>query len=284
MNKDAWPERLSGNSFPGLPRICAIKNGHRRFPLRGDSAGRYDEAMRKTLLFSIASMVLAPLSMAAAEPIRVIVLPFSDGATHENDSICAGVQSSLVADLPHASAATSASGLEQSADAARAARSAGAQYVVMGQLQRIDSQVRLTAQLFDAGGQPIGAAKESGDLHELFTLEDKLAFDLRDSIRSVVQSHRANTPMPTVASIGPLKFAPQPLLPVGTVPVSYTNQRLRDGAERNIYNTPYYEYDGFGFGCGGFGGGLGCFGGFGGFGFGGGGVGFATGGTGQGAY
>jgi TolB-like protein len=240
--------------------------------------------MRNGLFHSLVGSVIlvaASASLAAPAEMRVVVLPFSTSATQDGGSIGVGIQSSLLADLPHASAGSVESNLDPTKDVVALAQARHATYVVAGQVQRVDSSLRITAQLLDANGQTVGSAKESGDVHDLFQLEDKLAFDLRDSIRSVERSHHALQPMPTIASAGPIRFAPQPLLPVGTVPVTYTSQKLRDGQQRNIYNYPFYECDGFG--CAGFGFG-GCGFGFVGFCFGPPTVGFATGGTGQGAY
>ena len=225
-------------------------------------------------------------AIAATGPSQTLIVPFADSSAENDGWIATAVGSSLLADLPHAVA-----GKIDDAPAGPAAHNAGARYVVTGQVQRVDTSIRLTAQLFDASGHPIGTAKESGDLHELLNLEDRLASDLRDHMRLTEQAHRARTPMPVIASAGALKIAPQPLLPVGTVSVFYSNRTFREGNQRNTYNTPYFEYDGLGFGgyglggfgFGGFGGGFGACG-FGGFGFGSSSVGFATGGTGQGAY
>lgn len=191
---------------------------------------------------------------------RVLLLPVRIINGTGSEWIGESVQQSLRADLHDASIAhPDAAIADDTAAIARIAHSASADFIVQGQVQIAEDQVRLTASVFNNAGTSAGSAKATGDLHHLFDLEDDLSRQIRDSIRSATVAKRPiTTPIPTVQGSGPIRVAAAPALPIGTVPESYSSAALRDGRDRNIYQVPSYGcfggwepygYCGFG-GCG----------------------------------
>ena len=180
------------------------------------------------------------------------------------------MQQSLQTDLRNSSLSHAiAPAIDDAASIARAAHAASVDFVVEGNIQIVDDQTRLTASLFNKDGLSIGSAKATGDVHRLFDLEDALADQLHDGLRKATRAI-PTTPIPAVASSGPIRIAPAASLPIGSVPESYTSAALRDGRDRYIYQVPFYGCFG-GYGCGGYGSGgcgygYGSFGGLGSFG------------------
>jgi TolB-like protein len=218
-------------------------------------------------LVTIIALFLCSAS-ALAEPHRssVIVLPVT--IIHGAGSAWIGesVERSLQADLRNASIAHPGGiAMDDPAAIASIAHNASADYVVQGGVQIVADQVRLSAKVFDGAGKSIGAGKATGDLRHLFDLEDSVADQIRDLIdKTTAAKHPATTPIPAIQESGPIRIAPAQVLPIGTVPESYSSTALRDGRDRYIYQVPYYGCFGP-YGCGGYGyggfGGFGCFGG-----------------------
>jgi TolB-like protein len=140
-----------------------------------------------------------------------------------------------------------------------------ADFVVSGNIQVIQDQVRLIATVVDRTGATVTTAKATGDLRHLFDLEDSLANQIRDGLaRVAIAKHPVTTPIPDMPTAGPLVMTPAKTYPIGTVAQSFSSPALRDGRDRYIYQVPCYGcWGGWGYGCGW--GGYGCgWGGFGG--------------------
>ena len=173
------------------------------------------------------------------------------------------VQQSLQADLRNASIFHgSQTPPDDSATIAKMAHDESVDYVVEARAQIAEDQVRVTDLVFDNSGHSIGSAKATGELRQLFDVEDTLAEQIRNSIsKSIVATHPITTPIPAVQGSGPIRMGVAKALPIGTVPESYSSAALLDGRDRNIYQVPLYGWFGpcgYGlYGCYGFGG-FGC--------------------------
>jgi TolB-like protein len=240
------------------------------------TSGRYNGAV-KPLIAIIASLVLATTAHAEPSHPTVLLLPFTIINGTGSEWVGDSVQQSLHADLKNSVIGHSASNIaDDPAAIARIAHNASVTFVVGGQVQIVENQIRLTATLFNNTGATIGTAKATGEMRKLFDLEDTLADQIHENLVASIRTRLASTPMPTVESSGPIRIAAAKSYPIGTVPVSYSSAALRDGHDRYLYQVPYYGC----FGCGGYG--CGGYGGYGSFGFGG--FGFGIGGVFNGSY
>jgi TolB-like protein len=219
----------------------------------------------------IAVLAYSTQAMAASHQPSVLLLPPTMINAAGQEWVGDSLQQSLQADIHHASVAHAAApAADDSAAMARLARNASVDWLVQTHVQFAVDQIRLTATVFNDTGKPIGAAKATGDLRHLFDVEDALAEQIADVLgKARAASHPITTPIPVVEGSGPLKVGAPQVMPIGTVPVAYSSEAMRDGHDRYIYQVPVYGcyggcgYGGFGY-CGyGFGGGYGGFSGVG---------------------
>jgi TolB-like protein len=194
---------------------------------------------------------------------KILVLAFPTIGNGNSAWVSQSVQQSLQADLRNASVSHAAAvEMDDAAAIARVAKNAAVDDVVKGHLQVVGDQIRLTASLCDSAGAVIGTAKATGTLDHLFDLEDSLADQLGDAVAKEVAAKRvATTPIPVVDAVGPLVVTPAKAVPIGTVPVAYGSEAIRDGRDRYIYQAPYFGGYGSGFGACGIGFGFGGWGG-----------------------
>jgi TolB-like protein len=158
--------------------------------------------MRRTPFFSIACFaVLAatcwgglPITMIAgsspqttdpAHPSIVRLMPFhAVGATSDNAWISQAIDEDLAHDLSrnHSIRVVRPATTEPSVPAPNAADTPGslkADQVISGSYQVVDDQLRITAEVTDQNEtQPVGEAKATGRVRDLFQLEDSLATQL----------------------------------------------------------------------------------------------------------
>ena len=111
----------------------------------------------------------------------ILVLPFSSPSGDADGWVGKAVQQDLLTDLTQGTTlqAVGPASVAPAADgdaALHAARDKGAAYVIYGQSQKTDKEMRLSGQVLDVStGKPIGALKATGPSDELFHLEDALA-------------------------------------------------------------------------------------------------------------
>jgi TolB-like protein len=111
----------------------------------------------------------------------ILVLPFSSPSGGADGWVGKAVQQDLLTDLTQGTTmrALAPAGVAPAADsdeALHAARDKGASFVVYGQAQKTDKEVRLGGQVLDVStGKSIGALKATGPSDDLFHLEDALA-------------------------------------------------------------------------------------------------------------
>jgi TolB-like protein len=208
----------------------------------------------KNIVAIIAALFFSTNAFADAHHPAILLLPWTIASPGASDWIGESVQQSLKADLHNASIAhPSAAPVDDPASIARLAHNASVDFVVEGHVQVIEDQLRLTATLYDSAGHSVITAKSTGALRRLFDLEDALADQIRDGLHQATAKARPiTTPIPTIQSAGPIQMAQPKVLPIGTVPESYSSAQLRDGRNRFIYQVPTYGYFG-GWGYGGWG-------------------------------
>ena len=132
----------------------------------------------------ITTIVGDPPTTAPAEPVSVMLLPFHAVAP---DNQNAWISSAIDEDLAHDLSRNRAIRLIRPAttqplavpDELAAARDVNAQRVVSGSYQVVDDQLRITADVRDpAQSQPVAGVKATGQVRDLFRLEDSLAMQL----------------------------------------------------------------------------------------------------------
>jgi TolB-like protein len=137
-----------------------------------------------SVLVGLLGICLRQLKGEAAPPApsgSILVLPFSSPSTDADGWVGKAVQQDLLTDLTQGTTlqAVGPASVAPAADAdaaIHAARDKGAAFVVYGQAQKTDKEVRLSGQVLDvSSGKPIGALKATGPSDELFHLEDALA-------------------------------------------------------------------------------------------------------------
>jgi TolB-like protein len=145
------------------------------------------------------SAAVAPPPVAQAAP-TVLVLPFQQtGDTNSFSWIAPAIQEDLLAQIAHngvfqALSATQPVAGADSASAIQIARNSNANVVVFGGYQVVSDQVRIDAQAVDvASGRTIGSLQATGQVSDLFKMEDALAAQLGQLLPSPPGSN-----MPTV--------------------------------------------------------------------------------------
>ena len=149
--------------------------------------------------------VIAVLDNLAATPTRgsgapggtevptIVVLPFASvGDEQESDHFADGLTDEVITDLSmiktlRVISRQSAMRLKGSdKDLRTIARELGARYVLTGSIRRAGSNLRLTAQLVDAGAgadAPLWADKFSGTLEDIFAIQERLSRQIADALR-----------------------------------------------------------------------------------------------------
>jgi hypothetical protein len=202
--------------------------------------------------------------LAESRSAHVVLLPPTLINSAGSDWVSDSLLQSLQADLHHATFAHVSAPIATDADAlAKLAHNAAADYLIQPHAQFSTDSVRLTAEIYNDAGQQIGSAKTTGEMKRLFDVEDAMAGQLQEIVdRAAAMKHPTTAPAPTVSSVGPLMVSPiAAVVPVGTVPVAYSSQALRDGRDRSLYQIPVdgclgyggfgpYGYFGFGGACG----------------------------------
>lgn len=125
-----------------------------------------------------------PTRPAASRPDRtaksVVVLPFTAVTKDaETNKVVDGVQPGLVSELSSTGTVRATAGQESASDAREAAdkvRSSGAAYVVLGTVQSVNGQVRISGQLVDTQtGRTVAPLKATGPANDFFAVQDDVA-------------------------------------------------------------------------------------------------------------
>src|SRR4051812_44548750 len=221
--------------------------------VRNDAAGRYNAGMKHfsplcgrgmlkwvalaaAIALPVPALRAAPADEATAAPAtqpadrhdqqgttKVLLLPFQAVGGRPNDSwIGRSIQQSLLTDLVMGGPIQVSTSSNAAADpnaAVDAGKSAGARYVVFGQVHVNDrgegmgSAVRITAQLLDTtSGRAVGVLKSTGSIDDLFPVEDELAEQARHQLTRLQHAaglepdRGAGEPRPTIEASGPVRM------------------------------------------------------------------------------
>src|SRR5688572_5156567 len=161
----------------------------------------------------------------AAERVLVLVLPF-EAASPEVQWVGKGVQQTVVSELsavPSLSVVGRAQGVSSPDAAVSAGREAGAAFVVIGGVQGVEGQVRVSGAVMEvAGAQAVGVIQATGSAREVFALQDQVAGQVKSALAvggSAEVVERVNPPATT---------------PATTVPHTQPSTRYATRVERDI--------------------------------------------------
>src|SRR5688572_3613615 len=142
------------------------------------------------ILAALLALVFTSTTVAAADAAKVLVAPFneiSDGAKRE--WVGRAIQQSLVAELSRLPDVSPVNGkpeigvIDDVDEAVRAAGGAGTPYVVFGAYQLVEQELRVTGQVVEAsGGAVLGGIKATGNLRDLFGVEDIVAAQVKRAL------------------------------------------------------------------------------------------------------
>lgn len=187
----------------------------------------------------------APLAAPVVDATQILVLPFaevSDGG--KRDWIGRAMHQSMLAELarlrfveplsPNGAAATDLPTEPEAA--ARAGKDAGAAYVVFGSYQIIEDDLRVTGQIIDvATGKVAGGIKATGNVRDLFGVEDIIAAQLKRELAAAIKPSDEQLGLPPAAAptVAPAGAPTDPFNPAVTPtgPVTQTDPTPTPGYE-----------------------------------------------------
>jgi len=168
----------------------------------------------------------AQAAPASAPAEKILVLPFTGLNPSEYQAwLGRSIQQSLVADLTLAAPTRVSSADTEAKDAPSAidaGRKAGARYVVFGSFATADHDLRLTGQVLDVStGQSVAPLKATGDVHDVFHLEDQIAAEIRQPL-----------------ALGPVPGAQEPAaIANGPYPAPTTGVTAQPAPSNEYYST-----------------------------------------------
>jgi TolB-like protein len=180
--------------------------------------------------------VAVPVVAQHVVPTKIVIMPFpAMGDVVGRLWIGAAVQQSLSADVSRLGGMTVMS-VVQGVNVAdtnavlQSAKSTGCDTVVSGTCQFAGDEMRITGQVMDVvSGKSIGGLKVSGDVRDLFSLEDELSSELRHLLRP------AQNPAVAINDNGGMNPAEQPAAPA--------DNGVNDNGVNYLPNySPVYSY------------------------------------------
>jgi TolB-like protein len=212
------------------------------------------------LLVSLQAAVSAqtrPMNQPAAAPVDVVVLPFEETSANPTQGwIGQAIQQSLVADLSQMKPLQPQPGEAAARERAiEQARSRDAEYVILGSYQLVEPQVRITGQVIESStGRVLGGLKSTGDVRELFAMQDTLGTQAKRIVREAIDppapaAPAEATPVQQVVRVEVVQ--PQSTTPPGSV---YRGSGLQSAVRRGsvsnyVYRNDYrYSYPGYYYG------------------------------------
>ncbi len=226
---------------------------------------RYATALAAILLAATVLRAADPVAVAlaptpapqtpAAAARRILILPFARlTAAKDKAWIATAVQQNLMTDLGRVPGLTAVPyALDVTIPsvnvAARLADQSGAQFAVMGAMQAVDLQVRLTAQVVDVKTADIlGTAKVTGLESDLLKLEDQLSDEVRKIIRgeNAVAQAAASISTATPAAAPVIVIIQAPAAPPAPAPAYYPNYGYPYSYPYILSGSYPYGYSGLG--------------------------------------
>jgi len=199
------------------------------------------------LLLTMGSVV----ATAGAAPVRVLVTPFAelgDGPI-QRDWVGKAIHQSLTAELSRigsgvepvtpAKDATAPADLDAALDAGRDAK---VDVVVFGSYQFAGDELRVTGQTVDvAGGKVIGGIKATGQLRDLFGVEDIIGAQVKRDLRALLNP-TTQPSQPGVAGGGDPFGRQEVVEPTGPVTTGPPGGRFAGSdLERSLYDRVRYN-------------------------------------------
>lgn len=200
------------------------------------------------LLMSLASASAqtAPVTPPATGTKALVLLFEGLGTQASEQFIGKTLQQGVVADLSRSSLQASASDKSALANdaAIQLGREASARYVVSGSYQVVNNEVRINGQVLDViSGNSLGGLKATGNVRDLFALEDTVA----------EQAKYAIAPPSATTRPAPVAFNPQPPISIQVnSPVTTTIDQTATPQPDRMQPQPYasgYPY-GYPYGSG----------------------------------
>jgi TolB-like protein len=224
------------------------------------------------ILLAFLALSLFGIPVSAADAPKVLVTAFaeiSDGP--KRDWIARAIQQALVAELArlpivspvNAEAETPA--IDDAEAAIQAAKAAGAAYVVFGSYQLVEQELRITGQVLEAAdGIVLGGIKATGNLRDLFGVEDIVAAQVKRALSaklapSTTQPSDDLAERTTIEPTGPVRVTDDRAFPGSDLEQSLASGRpyvsvlpYQGERQRYRYGTPYtpYGWSPYGYGYG----------------------------------
>jgi TolB-like protein len=206
------------------------------------------------LSFAFACAAAPPSTVDAIGPATqsgtsILILPFSSPPGNELYRwVGPAIQHVIAADVSHGSrvldvlAPASAPAADDADAALSAARNAGASFVVFGQTQLVEREVRLTGEVMDvAASRSIGGLKATGKLDDLFHLEDAIGSQVLAALpASLREDQTAQAP---TTSQPPSTDQPQPYTAGPTIYDNGGNYSSTYAYPSGGYTYSYPSYD-----------------------------------------
>ncbi|MGB7157216.1 MAG: hypothetical protein WBD40_04055, partial [Tepidisphaeraceae bacterium] len=170
---------------------------------------------------------------------RVLVLPFEEfGDSPARQWIGKAIQQSLVAELTRGGLVSVVTPTAQSkppkdaAAAAQSARDVQAPLVITGSYQIVNDDLRVTGQMLESiNGEPVSGIKATGNLRDLFGIEDIIGAQVKRDLMAILQPQPSTQPSPQEGRPGdPFARGPGAMPPSGPVRTA-TPSGAYDGSE-----------------------------------------------------
>jgi TolB-like protein len=195
---------------------------------------------------AITPFAAAPITVAG----KIVVFPFDPvGEVKGQEWIGTAVQQSLITDLAQLNGVQSSGLVGQSkieADQIALAKSASAQYLVIGTFQVVEGQIKVTGRIINAAtGNNAGILKSTGTLHDLFTLEDTLGAQARKAVAGELHVGKDTPKADQLNTVDAARFG-NAQGQQNTFNNDALNAYNRFNYESPYYYPPYYPYyDGY---------------------------------------
>jgi non-specific serine/threonine protein kinase len=183
------PERLPADLRAVIER-CLEKEPSRRYQSAGE--------VRAALELVQAGRRVEPSPRAAGQRRSVLVLPFANLSSDDDDYFTDGLTDEVIADLSavhglRVISRTSSMRLKGTTkDVGDLAHDLGVQYVLEGTVRKSGSQLRVTAKLLDpAHDSSIWSSKYSGTLDDVFAIQESVSRSIVEALRVTLTDDEA---------------------------------------------------------------------------------------------
>src|SRR4051794_33133982 len=174
------------------------------------------------LSFALVCAAAPPLTFDSNSPSTqsngsILILPFSPPADELYRWVGPAIQHVVAADVSHNSrmlnvlAPASAQATDDANAALAAGKNAGASFVVFGETQLLQREIRITGEVMDvAAGRSIGGLKATGTLDDLFHLEDAVGSQVISTLPASLRDTQTQESTATAPSAEPQPYTSSP--------------------------------------------------------------------------